>query len=106
MTAPSAETRANGSSTIATMCTAMNAITKTHRCSCQGKIRFDSFQVDLLVGWLRISPSETWNASSTSVTLPAARAASHNRSCASRSVLAGTIWSVAHTATIPRIAMG
>ena len=37
------------------------ASTKTHRCSCHGKIRFDSFQVDLLVGWLRTRPSATWN---------------------------------------------
>ena len=70
-------------------------MTKTHRCSCHGKIRFESFQVDLLVGWLRISPRQTWKVSRRNVTMPAARAASQIRSCAWRSEVAGAIWSVA-----------
>ena len=38
-------------------------MTKTHTCSCHGKIRFDSFQVDLFVGWLRMSPTQIWKLS-------------------------------------------
>ena len=70
-------------------------MTKTHRCSCHGKMRFDSFQVDLLVGWLSTSPSATWKVSSRNAAIPVARAASQIRSSAWRSEVAGTIWSVA-----------
>ena len=72
-----------------------DAMTKTHTCSCHGKIRFDSFQVDLLVGWLRIRPTQIWKVSSRNVTMPAARAANQIRSRAWRSEVAGAIWSVA-----------
>ncbi len=34
-----------------------NATVKTSRFSCHGKIRFDSFHVERLTGWLRIRPT-------------------------------------------------
>ena len=78
-----------------TMWTSRNASTKTQMWSCQGKIRFDSFQVDLFVGWLRMRPRETWNVSSRNVTIPPARATSQILSWACRSDVAGAIWSLA-----------
>ncbi len=66
-----------------------NAITNTHRWSCHGKMRFDSFQVVLLCGWLRTSPKTIWNVSRSRATTPVARAASQIRSSAWRSVVAG-----------------
>ena len=70
-------------------------MTKTHRWSCHGKIFLDSFQVVLLCGWLSTRPIATCRLSSSSVTMPVARAASQKRSSAWRSVDAGRIWSVA-----------
>ena len=72
-----------------------NAMTKTHRWSCHGKIRFERFQVERFVGWLRTRPRTIWSVSSRNATIPVARAASQKRSSACRSLVAGTIWSVA-----------
>ena len=75
--------------------TSRNANTKTQMWSCQGKSRFDSFQVDLFVGWLRMRPRETWNVSSRNVTIPPARATSQYLElglpvgCRRRDVVAG-----------------
>ena len=77
------------------MWTTRNARTNTQRWSCHGKIRFERFQVDRLVGWLSTRPSTIWRVSRRKATIPVARAASQKRSSAWRSVLAGTIWSVA-----------
>ena len=72
-----------------------NAITNTQRWSCHGKIRFDSFHVVLLCGWLSTSPNTICAVMNRRAITPVARAASQNRSSAWRSVDAGRIWSVA-----------
>ena len=93
--APARLTPDFGSATRLTMWAMRKASTKTQMWSCQGKIRFEKFQVERFVGWLRISPRTICTVSSRNATMPVARAASQNRSSACRSVEAGRIWSVA-----------
>ncbi len=77
------------------MWAARNAITNTQRWSCHGKIRFERFQVERFVGWLRTRPRTIWSVSRRNATMPVALAAIQYRNSACRSVVAGRIWSVA-----------
>ena len=62
---PAIPTPAYGSRMMLTMWATRKATTNTKRFSCHGKRRFESFQVDWFVGWLRMRPRLTSTVSST-----------------------------------------